>query len=131
MPTNLDIITDAYRKANIIKERSVPTATQAQDGLTLLNDMMSDWEEDGIELGYYPVPLASEIPVEEKFLRGIKYNLSRGMSADKGIDPLPEIARIASLTLDRLMKATTEVVNTDFSHIPTGNTGRYTIVSDT
>lgn len=128
MPSNLDVITDAYRLANIIKERSVPTATQAQDGLTLQNDMLSDWEEDGIELGYYPLPLSSDIPVEDKYLRGIKYNLSRSISASKGLDPIPEVARIASLTLDRLTKATIEEINTDFSHIPTGNNGRFVVI---
>lgn len=121
MSTNLDIITDAYRKANIINDRQVPTATQGAQGLTLLNDMMSDWEEDGIELGYFPQTLlADTIPTETKHDRGIKYNLARGIAGDNGTPVPAETLRIAELTFARLEKSTTEVIETDFSHIPLG-----------
>lgn len=121
MATNLDVITEAYQLANLINERETLSATKASTGLTLLNDMMSDWEQDGIELGYFPqTSLAGTIPVDDNDLRGIKYNLSRGTAGFNGVDTPPETMRIAELTLARLEKATREIVESDFSHMPSG-----------
>jgi len=122
MATNLDVITTALRLANVINERETPSAVQGQTGLELLNDLMSDWLEDGIELGYYPQTLTSAtIPVDDEYLRGIKYNLSRDIAAHYGVDLPPETVRIAELTYQRLSKQTMEDFTTDFSHMPYGS----------
>lgn len=128
MATNLDVITVAFRKANIVHERETLTSTQSAQGLELLNDMMSDWEEDGIELGFYPqTSLAAIIPAEDKHLRGIKYNLARAVAADYSVDLAAEARRIAELTFARLAKSTTEEIETDFSHMPLGRRGSFDI----
>ena len=130
MATNLDVITDALRKANIINVRETPSDIQGANGLTLLNDMMADWQEDGIELGFFPqTSLSATIPVENKHLRGIKANLARAEAADHGIELSSEAVRIAELTYDRLAKSTTETFSTDFSHIPRGRRGRFNITT--
>lgn len=131
MATNLDVITEAMQKANIINEKETPSGTQGEKGLTLLNDLMADWEEDGIELGFYPqTSLSGTIPVDDRHLRGVKYNLARAMAADYGIDLPSETVRIAELTFDRLAKSTTETFTTDFSHMPGGARGGYDINTD-
>ena len=128
MATNLDVITDALRLANIINETETPSAAQGASGMTLLNDLMSDWEEDGIELGYYPqTSQAGTIPIADKHLRGTKYNLARGVAAAYGVDLPGETVRIAELTFARLAKSTTETFTTDFSHMPMGGRGRFNI----
>lgn len=128
MATNLDVITAAYLMANIINNRQTLSATQGATGLELLNDMMSDWEEDGIELGYFPQTLLSAtIPIEDKTLRGVKANLARAIAGDNGVDLPAETVRIAEKTFARLEKATTEVVSTDFSHMPMGRRGSFNI----
>lgn len=130
MATNLDVITEAFQKANITNERQVLTATQSAGGLTLMNDMFSDWEEDGIELGYFPqTVLSATIPVEDNKLRGVKYNLARAVAGDYGVDLPSEALRIASLTFARLEKATTEEFSTDFSHMPSGRRGTFNITT--
>lgn len=131
MATNLDVITAAYQLANIINEREILSATRSVSGLTLMNDMFSDWEEDGIELGYYPqTSLAGTIPIEDNKLRGVKYNLARGIAGFNGVDTPPETMRIAELTFARLEKGTTEVVETDFSHMPTGGYYGYDVTTE-
>ena len=121
MATNLDVITTAMRLANIINERETPSGAQGETGLDLLNDMMSDWEADGIELGYYPQTLTSAtIPIEDEHLRGAKYGLARDVAAHYGVDLPLETMRIAELTYARLSKQTTEEFTTDFSHMPMG-----------
>jgi hypothetical protein len=131
MTTNLDVITDSYRKANVINDRETLSSKQANQGLVLLNDMMSDWEEDGIELGYYPVTLNEDIPIDDKHLRGVKYNLSRAVAGDNSLPLSQEVLRIAELTYARLEKATTENMDADFSHMPNGFNGTYDVFSDT
>ena len=128
MATNLDVITAAYRGANIIDERATPSGTQGATGLQLLNDMMSDWEADGVELGYFPqTSVSATIPVEEENLRGIKANLIRAVAADAGFELSSEAIRIAVLTYARLQKRTTEEVHTNFDHMPGGGHHRYNI----
>lgn len=130
MATNLDVITEALRKANIINDRETPSSTQSANGLTLLNDIMSDWEEDGIELGYFPqTSQAAIIPVEDKVLRGIKYNLARGIAGDNGVDLPPETLRIADLTYARLTKATIEEAFSNFDHMPFGGRGAFDVTT--
>lgn len=132
MATNLDVITDALRAANIINEREVPSATQGSRGLTLLNNMMSDWHDGGLELGYYPqTSQSATIPVDDKYLRGITANLARAVAADYNIPLNAEAVRIAELTYERLAKSTAEEVNTDFNHMPLGRgQSRYDIDTD-
>lgn len=130
MATNLDVITDALRLANVINERETPSSTKGETGLTLLNDMMSDWEQDGIELGYFPQTLLSDtIPIEDANLRGVKYNLARVVAGYYAFDLPFETARIAELTFARLEKATTEVVETDFGHMPLGRNRSFNITN--
>lgn len=119
MAANIDIIREALTLANIINDRETPTARQGEYGLTLLNDMMSDWQQDGIELGYYPQTLVNDtFPVEDEHFRGVKYNLSLGVAGFNGVTAPEETRRIAGITFDRLAKATTEVVDTKFNHLP-------------
>lgn len=128
MAANIDIIKAAYLKANIINDREVPTARQSESGLELLNDMMSDWQEDGIELGYFPQTLVDDdFPVEDKFFRGVKYNLALAVAGDNGVVAPEETRRIAGITFDRLAKATTEVVDTKFNHMPTGGRSGFNV----
>ena len=119
MAANIDIITEAYQLSNITNDREVLNSRQSSKGLTFLNDMMSDWQEDGIELGYYPQTLIDDdFPVEDKFFRGVKYNLALAVAGANGVVAPEETRRIAGLTFDRLAKATTEVVDTKFNHMP-------------
>jgi hypothetical protein len=128
MATNLDVITDAMRRMNIIHERETPSSTQGQQGLDLLNDMLADWEEDGIELGYYPqTSTSATIPVEDHALRGIKYNLALEFGAEYGLEPAPTLAERARMTKARLTKATSEEVETSFDHMPFGGSSVYDI----
>ena len=121
MATNLDVITEAYEIADIINERQVLTARQSARGLSLMNDMFSDWEEDGIELGFFPqTVLSATIPIEDNKLRGVKYNLARGVAGYNSVSLSDESRRIAELTFARLEKSTTAEISTDFSHMPLG-----------
>lgn len=123
MATNLEIITDALRLLNVINNIQAPTSEQSSQGLTALNDMLADWQEDGIELGYYPqTSLAATIPVQDQYLRGIKYNLAEELSTSYGTELLPKAQQIAAKSYARLAKETLEVVESSMDHLPSGYT---------
>ena len=52
MATALDIITGALKLLEVNTAESAITAAEAEDGLTALNDMMNEWNIDGINVGY-------------------------------------------------------------------------------
>lgn len=52
MATALDFIKQTMRKAGILAETETPTASQASDALTTLNDMLDSWANDGLLVPY-------------------------------------------------------------------------------
>lgn len=127
MATNLDVITRALRIANIIREGEVPPAATSEEGLEALNDMMADWEANGIELGYFPqTSLSATIPVEDKDLRGIKYNLALEITASLATQLTSTAVDIATESKARLEKGTVELFENSFEHLP-GSRRRFDI----
>lgn len=128
MADNNDLIKEALTLANIINDRETPTARQSDYSLTLMNDMLADWHEDGIEIGYYPQTSLTDVwPCDDKYLRGVKYNLARAIAGFNGVVTPDETMRIADLTYDRLSKATVEEIETDFGHMPYGGNGPWEV----
>ena len=119
MATNLDIITTALRIVNIIDENQPPSSELAAEALESMNDLLADWEADGIELGYFPqTNLAATSPLEDKDLRGIKYNLAMELAGRKNVAISPATIAIASVAKGRLEKGTTEIIENSFDHLP-------------
>lgn len=58
--TYLDLITAAYRLRNVIDENESPSAEQGVAALNALNQMMAEWESEGVCLQYIPIA-ASEL----------------------------------------------------------------------
>lgn len=52
MVTNIDLITKALLEICVINESETPSAEQASDALTTLNQMMEEWDEAGLKLGW-------------------------------------------------------------------------------
>jgi hypothetical protein len=50
--TNIELITKALLKLGIINESETPSAEQATDALDELNQMLEEWEESSINLGW-------------------------------------------------------------------------------
>ena len=63
--TALEMIADALRLVNVIDEVKAPSAEQAVNGLRTLNQLMADWEKDGIRLGWHVVASTNDtLPLE-------------------------------------------------------------------
>ena len=119
MATNLDLITSAYRKLNVIDENEEPSPEQGVTGLAALNEMLADWEQDGIRLGWYPqTSLQAEAPLADQDVRGVKHNLAVELAGEYGMEPPARIAEIASESKARLAKAALRDYQSDVSFLP-------------
>ena len=119
MPTNRDIITRSLRLANIIGESEHPSAEQAQDALDSMNDMLLDWQRDGIELEYYKQSsLDNQIPLDDENLRAVRFSLAVEMLAEYGMPINDALAVKAANSYASLVRASIEIEEADMSHLP-------------
>jgi hypothetical protein len=119
MTTALDMITDALRLVNVIDQNDAPSAEMGVNGLRSLNELLKDWEEDGIRLGYYTVTaLDEELPLQERDLRAVKFNFAVELAGEYGIEPTPRVAEIAAQTYARLAKRAVQHVELSMDHLP-------------
>lgn len=85
MPTALDIVTGALKLLEIKPDESSITASEAEDGLTALNDMMNEWNVDGINIGYESLDdTESELYVNLGAVGAMKANLAVYIAPEYG-----------------------------------------------
>ena len=81
MTTNVTLISDALKLLSVIGETEEVSAEQGKLGLRLLNRMMEQWSEDGIELGWFeqsattddaPLPMRAEQGVVSKLAAALR-----------------------------------------------------------
>lgn len=117
--TNLELVTYALLKCNVIDENSSPSPEQGATGLNVLNDMMANMSSDGIKLGWYPATsLASTSPLQNQDVGPIKYLLTAALAAHYGITlGALLIAEIAAAST-RLAKRALRYSEADLSELP-------------
>ncbi len=73
MATNREIVTDALRMLGVVRSNQQAGADDAALALREMNDLFSDIEGDGIDLGYSPQDnLSDEFPCEDRISASIK-----------------------------------------------------------
>lgn len=118
--TAIEMLTDAYRTANVIDENGVPSPEQGVIGLRVLNQMMGQWDRDGIRLGWTVVDAQSDtLPIDFQDERAVKFNLAVELAGEYGIDPLPRVQQVANDTYAALAKAHRFVVESSLELLPT------------
>lgn len=96
-PTVLDIVTAALRLLEVRTAESPVTASESLDGLESLNDMMNEWNVDGIDVGYESLESPSDlVDVNLGSLGAIKSNLAVYIA--------PEYGRIVTPGLEKRAK---------------------------
>jgi hypothetical protein len=119
MITAIDMITDALRLVNVIDENETPSAEQGVSALRTLNQLMRDWEADGIRLGWVTIEeLSDELQIRPMDERGIKFNLAVELAGGYGIDPLPWVAENAHKSYSRLAKGAIQHTEMSLDHLP-------------
>ena len=118
----IDMITAAYRLANVLNENEVPSAEQGVVGLSTMNDLLAQWDGDGIKLGWTIVAgQADTLPLQPQDLRAVRFNLAVELAGEFGIDPLPRVAKIASDTYVGLAKRHRFVVESSLELLPSAS----------
>jgi P22 tail accessory factor len=125
--TCIEMLTDAYRAANIIDESETPSAEMGATGIRVLNQMLGEWDEDGIKLGWQVVAAQSDtLPIRYQDERAVKYNLAVELAGEFEIDVLPRVQRIADRTYGRLAKAHRLKVESSLELLPNEAAGPFT-----
>lgn len=83
--TNLDIITRALLKIGVINESETPSAEQGADALTELNQLMEEWDEAGIALGWCEqTDTSATAPLPPYAERGVTLRLALALAPSYG-----------------------------------------------
>lgn len=124
--TALEMVTRALRLSGVIDEIQDPSAEQGADGLTTLNEMLGQWDRDGIKLGWQVVSALSDtLPLEFQDRRAVRFNLAVEIAGEYGIDPMPRVALVAKKTYDDLAKAHLSVVKCKLDQLPQADNAWY------
>jgi hypothetical protein len=92
---NLELITYALLKCNVIDENGAPSAEQGVTGLNVLNDMLLNEAADGMNLGWWKqTNQAATAPIRDGDVYGVKLMLTRALAAHYGIALAPPLADI-------------------------------------
>lgn len=117
--TNLELVTYALLKCNVIDENSAPSPEQGVTALNVLNDMMANMAADGVRLGWFPqTNMAAVSPLQAQDVGPIKYALCASLAAHYGIslnDLL--LAEIGQANI-RLAKRALKYSEADLSELP-------------
>ena len=92
----LEIVTGALRMTGVIGETQTPSAEQGSSAVTRLNDLMHQWAEKGVDLGWdTKATTADTIVLPLGLIGGIKAQLAELLASDYGVDLSPVVVRDA------------------------------------
>ena len=121
--TNADLIRDALSLLGVVGETDTLSAEQGSHRLRQLNEMLAEWEADGLDLAYFEQDdINDESPIQNSEAGAVKYNLAIDLAPHYGKSVSEELAARAGKYLYRLkrdqMVATIEPA--DVTHLPLG-----------
>jgi hypothetical protein len=122
--TNIELITQALRKINVIAQIATPTAGQASDALAELNRMMSRWEEENIGLQYYTQStLSDDFPCADYTHQGVIGSLAAALAANYGRALSPEAVKYMEDGMRTILNKiiSKQMRPADMSHLPEGS----------
>ena len=118
------LVAESLREIGVIRQNQTPTAEMVQRAIPKLNEMIIDWENDGIELGWYEVSLETDvIPIDKRDERLLRYNFAVELAGQYGAPLQESTVSLARITKDRAEKNTVSIIESDISDIP--GSGRY------
>lgn len=117
--TNLELVTYAFLKCNVISESDAPSSEQGVTSLNVLNDMLANMAADGIHLGWYPqTSLAAVSPLQAQDVGPVKYLLTAALASHYGIELGQLLLAEIGAANTRLMKRALKYSEADMSELP-------------
>lgn len=111
-----DLVTRALQLAGIVGMNRAPSAAEMNDGIETLNEMLSAWAIDGMDMGLNTLSQTDADLLDAGFVKGIRYNLAVELAGAHGIlNELPQSVIIEAETQKGLIRAA--LVDVDYSRI--------------
>lgn len=127
MATTVEKVTrQALQRILVQASEAEMQASEYQDAIDALNNMMAAWEANGIRLGYTPVnSLSDTVTVAPGAIRGIIANLAVEVAPDYDGTVTPALATQAAAGLDTCRKLGRVSISSQFpSTLPRGSGSR-------
>ncbi len=123
MATATKIITRALTRLGIRASETSIEPDELSDGLDMLNDMLSNWEEAGYGLGFSPVSnLTDEVRVPRGSNAAIIDSLAIMLAPEYSRPISAALAAAAKLSLENMRTATVFIGDVDYpSTLPRGS----------
>lgn len=109
MSTAREVVTDALKYIQVIHPGRSPSADEMTDGVRSLNLMLHSFEAEGIKLGFADITVDDDVPLADKFIRGVTYLLAIDLAPGYGTEVSPEVAINAAQSKTFLQTAFTEI----------------------
>ena len=126
MATGLAILKRAFSMAGIRAAETPLSASEVEDGLDLMNDLLSLWDATGTLKGAEPIDdVGDEVVIPRHAQYAVKANVAIGLAGEYGIPVTQSLAHNASTSLAKLVTASIELRNVDFpATLPIGSGNR-------
>lgn len=123
MATASYIVTRALTRLGIRASETSLQPDEIQDGIDLLNDVLSNWEEAGYNLGFSPVAgVSDEIRVPRGTVAAVIDALAIFMAPEYSRPVSIELAASAKLSFDNMLRANVFIGDVDMpSTLPIGS----------
>ena len=133
MATNQNIIDKALYNLGYIEYGANADATDAADALDDLNIMMAQFEQQDMDLNWFPQDtLSATCPIPRWAERGIAANLALELAATFNVAPTPSLVKKADEGMEAILNTliNNKLTGLDMSHLPQGDNYRYDIDTD-
>ena len=95
MTTALDLVTGAMRLIGALAAGEAASASEAQDGLASLNQMLHSLAHDGVDLGHVDLALASIVNLPGTHIETIRHMLALRLAPEYNLTLSPLVIRTA------------------------------------
>jgi hypothetical protein len=102
---NVDLVTDALRELGVLTEIQTASAEQGEHALRKLNQMMAEWHDSGIDLGYFDQTVLSDAcPIPQYAENGVMTHLAARLAANYGQTVSTELAASLMAGYDMIVR---------------------------
>jgi hypothetical protein len=108
-----DLVTRALQLAGVVGMNRAPSAAEMNDGIDTLNEMLSAWALDGMDLGLATLVQTDTDLFDPAYVKGVRYSLAVELAGAHGIlNELPAtVIQGASEQQDYIRAALADVDN--------------------
>lgn len=131
--TNNEVITKALQKIGIVPAGESPTADDASDALSILNQMMYQWSVSDMDLHWAPQDtLSATCPIPDWAQMAVISSLAAHCTVDFRVPLSTELALEVSSAQNALKRTLIngKLESADMSHLWQGSSGTYNINTD-